>query len=73
MTEPIIVWRYHDAPANLQISTNGGDEDWLAEVPPELKDDYIPWLESSAFGCCEIEVVPHPAKEGWMIHIGSHA
>lgn len=33
--EPITVWAFYDAPPELAaLSGNGGDEDWLAEVPP---------------------------------------
>jgi hypothetical protein len=69
---PITVWKYYEAPDPLKISTNGGDEDWLAEVPPGY--DYVPWLESgSRFGCCDVEIHDHPARTGWTIHIGCHA
>lgn len=73
MNEPILVWRYHNAPKELQISTNGGDEDWLAELPPDFTDDYIPWIESSSFGGYETLEMPHPTKTGWTIRIGVHA
>jgi len=70
---PITIWRYYEAPKELQISTNGGDEDWLAEIPPNYKDDYISWLECPTFGCCCVDEFPHPTKKGWKIKIGSHA
>lgn len=70
--EPILVWEYYEAPEELQISTNGGDEDWIAEVPPSYK--YTPsWIESSPFGICCTDRYDHPTKEGWTIFIGSHA
>lgn len=48
------VWQFGDAPPELQaLSTNGGDEDWLAVVPPGLAKAYFPWLDCEAFGCCE--------------------
>ena len=73
---PIAVWRFQDAPQYLQdLSLNCGDEDWLAVVPDYLTADgtYIPWLETSAFGCCCIDTYPHPAHEGFEVVIGSHS
>lgn len=73
-SDPIIVWEYHSAPKELQISQNGGDEDWLAEVPPHLADTWIPWMrEGGGFGCCGVEEHDHPTKPGWKIRIGCHA
>lgn len=71
--EPIRVWRYYEAPKVLQISNFGGDEDYLAEIPPCYADNYIPWLETGSFACCEVDTFPHPEKEGWKIAIGCHA
>lgn len=72
--EPIIVWRFYDAPKELRFPDNGGDEDWLAEVPPALVDSYIGWMESgSEFGCCCVDEYDHPTKSGWKVRIGSHA
>lgn len=50
----IRVWRFHDAPQELQdaCNHNGGDEDWLAVVPSIF--GWIGWLESQSFGCCSI-------------------
>jgi len=74
MYEHIKIWRYEDAPEKLQISQNGGDEDWLAEVPPNYANQYISWLESGTnFGVCDVAVYDHPEKQGWKIHIGCHS
>lgn len=73
---PIAVWRFEDAPVFLQdLSTNGGDEDWLAVVPDYLVEEgyYIPWLEVPAFGCCCVDRYPHPETPGFEVVIGSHA
>lgn len=68
----IKVWPFHDAPKPLQeLSEHGGDEDWLALVPPPLKDHYIPWLESGMFGVCDIS--NHPLADGSVVYIGAHA
>lgn len=70
---PIAVWRFEDAPAYLQaVSTNGGDEDWLAVVPPHLADEWIPWLEVPAFGSCRAARFDHPVAKGYKVVIGSH-
>ena len=69
----IRVWSFYDAPSELRaLSTHGGDEDWLALVPPHLSKDYIGWLESgSRFGCCEVDETL--LVGGWAVHIGAHA
>lgn len=70
-TVPIKVWRFSEAPPCLQaLSTNGGDEDWLALVPNSLANEYIPWLEGQSFGCyC---VLRYPVV-GAIVYIGCHA
>lgn len=68
----IRVWSFGDAPEPLQrLSTNGGDEDWLAWVPPTLADAHIAWLESGPFGSCTIDRYGLP--DGTVVYIGSHA
>lgn len=74
MKEPITVWEYYEAPEELRISENGGDEDWLAEIPPHLTTEHIGWLEHGhSFGYCCVEEHDHPTKPGWKIRIGCHA
>jgi hypothetical protein len=74
MNKPIRVWGFYDAPENLQgLSQNGGDEDWLAEIPPKYQDEYISWLETPSFGCCCVDEYDHPTKKNWKVKIGSHA
>jgi hypothetical protein len=69
--DAILVWRWHNAPAELKaLSTNGGDEDWVALVPADQKDDYISWLENSSFGVCAIDSYDF---EGMKVYIGCHA
>lgn len=70
----IRVWRFSDAPEELRdLSTHGGDEDWLALVPPLLANEYIGWLDSGSFGCCDISKHDHPELPGYVIYIGAHA
>jgi hypothetical protein len=77
MTTPnhIRVWRFDDAPEELRnLSGNGGDEDWLALIPPKLGDEYIGWMEEgSAFGCCCVHRYWHPELPGYIVVIGSHS
>lgn len=71
-TDAITVWHFYDAPVEYQrLSTNGGDEDWLAFVPATFAGHYVGWLESTGFdSCCEPQRFP---VEGGVVWIGSHA
>lgn len=68
----IKVWRFDDAPEEYRaLSTNGGDEDWIAFVPASLAADWIGWLEEGqSFGCC---CVDEHKVAGGVIRIGCHA
>lgn len=69
----ITVFPFDTAPPELKaLSDNGGDEDWLAIVPPELRGRYLGWLERIDT-CQEPQIVEHPTKAGWQVWIGSHA
>ena len=72
---PIQIWRFAQAPQDLQaLSTNGGDEDWVALVPAALwKAEYkwIPFLQSSMFGPCDVD--EYTLKNGDVVLIGCHA
>jgi hypothetical protein len=67
--EPIKVWRFSDAPSDLQkLSTNGGDEDWIAAVADEQE---VPnWIHTSAFGCCCVDKYYYGK---YTIYIGAHS
>lgn len=72
MTDAILVFPFYDAPAALMaLSRHGGDEDWLALVPPGPRFDYVAWLDYGSFGCCSIS--EHRLPNGWRVHIGAHA
>jgi hypothetical protein len=45
MNPPIKIWPFHLAYKELQdLSTNGGDEDWVAVIPDYLEDLQLPWM-----------------------------
>ncbi len=70
----IKVWRFHEAPSELQaLSWHGGDEDWLALVPPPLREAWIPWLQDycGQFGACTTSF--HRLEDGSTVYIGAHA
>lgn len=70
---PIKVWRYDDAPEEYRnLSHHGGDEDWVALVPAESKEQYIGWLESGTpFGQCDVSI--HDLPTGDRVFIGAHS
>jgi hypothetical protein len=71
----IRVWKWEDAPEELKaLSQHGGDEDWVALIPPKLADQYIGWMESGGpFGCCHVSEHTHPELPGYEVRIGAHA
>lgn len=72
--EPFLVWDFGEAPQELKdVSDNGGDEDWIAEIPPSWADKWIPWIDGGDFGCCDVSYYDHPLKPGYKIAIGCHA
>lgn len=76
MTEPIQVWPFYDAPEEYQnLSTNGGDEDWLAFIPADVWEksgEYISWMGDGGtpFGVCGTSY--YPVSNG-VVAIGCHA
>jgi hypothetical protein len=77
--EPIKIWRFEDAPLKYQdMSINGGDEDWVAEVPVEYPRWFgtIPMFmrEGTSFACCKLDVFDYEINgKYYRIFIGSHA
>lgn len=49
MTEPIQIWRFGDAPPELQYRFAGGDEDFIVLIPPDADCPFQ--LEN--LGCCD--------------------
>ena len=74
MTEPIKLWAFNDAPRELRdLSENGGDEDWVAEVPPSIaasfQDRELPyWISRLSNDTQRFNM-----DDGSIIIIGSHA
>jgi hypothetical protein len=71
--EPMKLWRFEDAPEHLQeLSTNGGDEDWLLLVPPGQDAPF--WVERNGlghFGICNTDQFQLP--DGSEVFIRCHA
>lgn len=69
----IAVWRFEDAPKAFQaLSTNGGDEDWIAFIPDGFPGGVPYWMGDSADrGWCNI--ADWYDVEGGRVVIGSHA
>lgn len=72
-SSPIQVWRYDDAPRELkEMSKFGGDEDWVALVPPHSANEWLGWAEEGTpFGCCGVQRVE--LDDGRVVLIGAHA
>lgn len=71
----ITIWRFEDAPQFLRdLSTNGGDEDWIALVPVEHETKFYVsgWLYRIDT-CMNPQIVPHPYDSRYEVWIGSHA
>lgn len=70
----IRVWAWEDAPQELRaLSGHGGDEDWVALLPPKHAGRWIGWMDSgSSFGCCDVSTHTHPELPGYEVRIGAH-
>ena len=70
MTNPIKVWEFDDAPPHLRdLSTNGGDEDWLVLIPAGRTRPH--WTEVSPFVVCGVD--EHHQPDGSLVLIAYHA
>ena len=71
-TSAAAVWKFYDAPKQLRaLSTNGGDEDWLVELPPGWEENGTPYWIEAMDSCREPKSYPHPTKLGWKVIIGA--
>jgi hypothetical protein len=73
MTDPILVWRFDDAPEEFRaLSTHGGDEDWIAVFPVGFEGEWVGWAEEgTSFGVCSVS--EHLAPDGRVVLIGAHS
>lgn len=59
--DPILVWRFHEAPNELQaLSGHGGDEDWLLVFPPGFDPSSTIWGDPDGevfFDWCTAELI----------------
>lgn len=77
--QQITIWRFDGAPEEYrQLSTNGGDEDYVMHVPASMVNDFLVAMITDqnnhaghAFGCCSIDCYPQP--DGSVVYIGAHA
>jgi hypothetical protein len=69
----LTVWRFEDAPKQYRdLSTNGGDEDWILLIPPGYDCEWIGWAErGGSFGVCCVD--RFTLDDGSRVWIGSHA
>jgi hypothetical protein len=69
--EPIMVWRFDEAPAEYRALSDRGDgEIWLAFIPPGYDAD-VPWMaKGGAFG--EAAVIERLLPGGARVRIGVH-
>ncbi|RVT91395.1 hypothetical protein EOD42_22330 [Rhodovarius crocodyli] len=73
---PIQVWPFHEAPEALrELSTNGGDEDWLVLIAAGTRwvEETPMWLEEGrgGFGVCCVLRFSQP--DGSVVLIGCHS
>jgi len=69
----IKLWLWKDAPEWLRrMSDNGGDEDYVVMIPPELTDEWLPFFqEGTSFGCCCVQEIM--LQDGSKVLIGCHS
>ena len=71
--EPILVWRFRQAPEEYKaLSGHGGDEDYLALVPASMAGSYPDLFSAGSwFGRCDVS--EHLLPDGRLVLIGAHA
>lgn len=65
---PYLVWKFHEAPKELQriCNWNGGDEDWL--VITEKEPEFLPsWIDNMS---ADVDTY---VLNGLVIYVGSHS
>jgi hypothetical protein len=74
----LMIWKFEDAPEELRaLRPRGGDEDWLALVPPKLvpaeTDTEFWWMRWYPRSDGFVSRNKHPKLDGFEIWIGAHA
>lgn len=68
-----IVHRFDYAPDDLQkAASQGGDEDWLVELPPTMDEYGLPFWIEALDSTREPKRLAHPKKPGWQLIVGCH-
>lgn len=69
----VIVWAWEDAPAEFrQLSSHGGDEDYVAYFPKGLFESGYPLEKIAELSCCDNQVIEF-ANSDAIVVIGAHA
>lgn len=69
--ECISLYPWDKTPEALRaLSDHGGDEDWLAALPPGIPYSECYWLD--LMGVCG-EPSEYKLRDGWVVLIGAHA
>jgi hypothetical protein len=70
----IIVWAFDDAPEKYRsLSTHGGDEDWVALLPPSIRSAEDVWWMHAGGAFAIFDYSEHPLPDGRTVVIGAHA
>lgn len=71
-SEPMKLWHFRDAPREYQeLSTNGGDEDWVLWVPPDVTPPW--WAEDGNTQFAPSHADEYELDDGSLVLIGCHA
>ena len=72
MSKPIQIWKFSDAPEKYRGYFDSDDADWLALIPKERAEEYIPFLEENTpFGPCWVDLIYQ--GDGSYLKVGYHA
>lgn len=70
--DAITVWEWRSAPVALRdLSLHGGDEDYVALIPPGVDPDPRWAWEGGNFGVCRVQ--RELLRSGHTVLIGAHA
>lgn len=73
MNDPIKIWRFSGAPDQYQqMSEHGGDEDYIALVPVQYRDEHIVWRIEELGLLGRSSTDKYETQEG-DVYIGAHS